>query len=945
MSLSPLHQGYPGRPHFLKTPTIARARRDRANQGDDMPQAELDDEHETPPNYPVSWELDALLIDGGPVHVRPLRPSDAEQLNAFHKELSSSTIYYRYFGEHPVLSENELVHLTTLDYKDRMAFGAFEGDEFIGVGRYDSEGPSLPAEVAFIVADAYQHRGVGTLLLENLVGYARELGINQFSADVLPDNPAMLRVFHESGLAVKETTQKDVIEVLLDLAPTALYLDRRDERERASEAASMAFFLRPSSVAVVGAGRTPGGVGHAIVRGLLAGDFTGTVYPVNPRARSVCGVLAYPTLSAIPERIDLAIVAVKAELVMGVAEDAAAAGVRALVIVSSGFAELGEQGQVLQAKLLRLVRRHGIRVVGPNCLGLCNTAPDVSCNATFAPNPPVAGPIALASQSGAVGIVLLEQARDAGLGISSFVSVGNKIDVSSNDLLCYWERDDATRVIALYLESFGNPRKFARIARRVGKTKPIVVLTGGRSAAGARGARSHTAAAATPAVTISALLSSSGVIEVLHLEEMLDVVGALAHCPLPTGRRVALIGNSGGPLILAADACAAAGLVVPELNRATQTALEAIVPPASACANPVDITADGGPGVLECVLDVTLANDEVDAVIAVVTSLISLSSADARRVLEAVANRTSKPVIACFLGGPPEQLQNKMHETRLASVAAPERAAGVVSMMASYAAWRAAPEQASPSFEDLQVERARSLVEGALSVAPEGAWLDGGTASEVLSAFGIPVVASLTVNSQKEAIACAERIGYPVVLKAGAGELVHKSDVGGVILDIKSTDELIAAFEKMSEALGDNMLPALIQTMATSGVETIVGLSSDPRFGPILLFGLGGVTTDLLKDRTFAVPPLSVDGAEQLISSIRSAPLLYGYRGSTPVDTVALRDVVLRVARLATELPEIHELDLNPVIASPKGALVVDCKIRVAKVPTGPDALMRALKK
>ena len=432
-------------------------------------------------------------------------------------------------------------------------------------------------------------------MLESLSGYAREQGVRYFTANIEDGENPIVGVLKESGLTYTEKPLSQGVKITLDLDPTDVFLDKRDERERLAEAASMAHILSPKSVAVVGAGRKPGGVGHEIVRKILSQDFTGTLYPINPNARSVCGVPAFATLAEVPEHIDVAIVAVQAKNVLSVVEDAAKAKVDSLVIVSSGFGELGEQGAWMQSELMKTARQHGIRIVGPNCLGVSNTSPDVRLDANFGPMPAEKGPIALASQSGAVGVVLLDQTRSAGLGISGFVSMGNKIDVSSNDLLCYWENDPNTKVVALYLESFGNPIKFSRIAKRVGKKKPIVVLKGGKSKAGARGAMSHTASATTKEITIKTLLASSGVIEVGTLEELIDVVGVAALAKLPAGRSVALVGNSGGPLILAADACSQSGLEVPELDPSLQERLLGFLPPASAAANPIDITADGNP--------------------------------------------------------------------------------------------------------------------------------------------------------------------------------------------------------------------------------------------------------------------------------------------------------------------------------------------------------------
>jgi len=899
---------------------------------------------ELPTGYPSAWELDALLVDGRIIHLRPIRPEDGGRLLAFHRRLSPESIHFRYFAAHPELSEAEVTHFATVDYTDRSAFVALVGDEIIGVGRSERLDDRREAEVAFVVRDDFQGRGVGTLLFEVLAGYGRERGIERFVAETLPSNFSMIEVFADIGLGLHRKVDDGVVHVSIDLQPTPAYAARRDQREAAAAAASVASFLRPGSIAVVGAGRKPGGAGHEIVRALLAGEFAGAVYPVNLTAHAVCGVRAYPTVCAIPERVDLVVVAVPPSSVRTVAEDAAAAGAKALVIVTAGFGETSEAGSDAEAELLAIARRHGMRVVGPNCLGVCNTDPGIRCNATFSPIPPVPGRVGLLSQSGAIGVFLLERARRERIGISSFVSVGNKLDVSGNDLLCFWEGDESTDVVALYLESFGNPRKFARIARRVARKKPVVMLKAGRTPAGARAARSHTAAAATPAASVKALLASAGVIEAERLEELLDIVQVLVHVPLPAGQRVGLVGNSGGPLILAADACGPGGLVVGDLGDATAVALRAVLGAAAACANPVDITADGDAEAFEQALCLVLDDPAVDAVVAVVTELNRLSAAEASEVLERAANRSAKPLVGCILRGDDAPLTEVTADSRLALIASPERAVGALACAYRYRAWRDRPEEAPPELVGVDGDRARAIVAAELAVSPGGGWLSADAAAELLAAFGVRVASTVAVASPEEALAEAVRVGFPVVLKAGSGDLVHKSDRGGVALGLDSPERLAEAYATMRERLGDAMGVPVVQPMVPAGVETIVGLSVDPAFGPVLLFGLGGVATDLLGDHALAVPPLSAEDAERLIESTRGAALLHGYRGAPAADLGALQDVVLRVSRLAETVREVVELDLNPVVVSASGAIVVDCKVRVAPRQAGPGPLTRSLR-
>jgi acyl-CoA synthetase (NDP forming)/GNAT superfamily N-acetyltransferase len=905
------------------------------------------DEHgaNAPPTrgYPAAWEFDGLLTNGEAVLVRPIKSTDAALLVALYANRTPDSIHWLNFGIHPSISAAEASHRSDVDYSSRMAFVALVSEELVAFASYDRlDSREAAADVYFDVTEAHQRHGVGTLLLESLGAYARTKGINRFLAEVEAGNQDMLDVLETTGLRTTSVREGPTIRVEVDLRPTPEFRASCDEREATAEIASITAILRPRSIAVVGAGRRLGSVGHNVVRSLLAGDFSGAVYPVNPSARSICGVPAFSSVSSLPERVDLAIVAVPAAVVPGVVAEAASAGVRAVAIISAGFAETGRSGVDVESEMLLVARRHGMRIVGPNCLGAVNTDPEIRMNATFARLDPLPGRLALVSQSGAVGIVLAEQASVAGLGLSSFVSVGNKLDVSSNDLLCFFESDERTSVIALYLESLGNPRKFARIARRVGERKPIVALKAGRTAAGARGARSHTAAAATPEVTLSALLRSAGVIKVDRLEELLDVSAILLAAPLPGGRRVALVGNSGGPLILAADACEAAGLVVPQLGDHTKDALRGVLVAEAAVENPVDLTADGGVASLENAVEIVLHDDSIDAIIVVTTDLPVLSTDDARETVARVARRSDKPVVACIMGGPSRP---SSEDTSVAEVPSPERVASALEHVCRYAEWRRAPRRSTEGCEEFSDNSViREVVRSTLDQNPNGGWLDLDESARLLAACGLPVIATRFAGTGEEAISVAESIGFPVVLKARSGALIHKSDVGGVALGLQDAEAVRGAYETMSSRLGDQMGGAVIQPVAAPGVEWIVGLTVDPDFGPVVMVGLGGGMTDLLDDHAFAVPPFAPGTADAMVGSLRTAPLLDGYRGGSALDRGALVMVLEAIADVADKVPELVELDLNPVVVTATGALVVDCKARLALRHDGPGPLFRALR-
>jgi acetyl coenzyme A synthetase (ADP forming)-like protein len=900
----------------------------------------------TPPSEPAPdyWECDVVLADGGTVHVRPLGPRDADRLVAFHSELSDHTVYLRFFSPKPALSKEEVRRFTNLDNHNRVALAAELGDRLVAVARYDRTPSTDSAEVAFVVSDAEQHRGVGTVLLEHLAAAARERGITRFTAQTFAHNHDMLGVFRAAGFSEQTRVEGPIVHVELLIEPTERARAASEEREHRAEAASVARLLGPKSVAVIGASRNPNTVGHQALRNLLKGGFDGPVYPVNPGADQVANVKAYDSVLDVPGPVDLAVIAVPAAAVLDVVRQCAAKAVSGLVVLSAGFGEVGDHET--QVELRNLARRNGMRLVGPNCVGVVNTA--IGLDATFSPYAATPGRIAMQSQSGALGISILERSARIGLGVSSFVSVGNKADVSGNDLLQYWEDDPGTDVVLLYLESFGNPRKFGRIARRVSRRKPIVAVKSGRSPAGVRAATSHTAAMASPDAAVDALFRQTGVIRVDTLDELFDMALVLGSQPIPRGHRVAIVGNSGGPGILATDACVGAGLEVPELSADTQVALRAIVDPNAAVSNPVDLVASATPKVYEQALKIVLADDGVDAIIVICTPTFAAAPARVASVLRLSSNTTDKPLVGCFLAWP--DLAPLLHEedteqpgSAVPAFSSPEPAARALARAASYGAWRARPPGLVPELEGFDAGLANAIADAALARAPAGGWLQPSEVAALLAAAGVPAVASASALGADDAAKAATRLGFPIALKATGADIVHKSDIGGVRLGLRSPQEVADAYRSMSNHIGAAMTGGIVQQMVDPGVEVIVGVVHHALFGPLLMFGLGGTATELLGDRSFRVLPVTDIDASELVRSLRASPLLFGYRGAPPVAVSALEDLLQRIARLADAVPALDELEINPVIVSPRGSIAVDARAKVTPVVPGPSGDLRQM--
>ncbi|MCV2488111.1 bifunctional GNAT family N-acetyltransferase/acetate--CoA ligase family protein [Geodermatophilus sp. YIM 151500] len=839
-----------------------------------------------------------VAADGGTVHLRPITPDDADGLVGLMERSSEQTRYYRFFGPMQRLSQRDLHRFTHVDHVDRVAFVVLLGDQLIAVGRFDRLPGTDDAEVAFLVEDAHQGRGLGSVLLEHLAAAARERGITRFVAEVLTQNARMVRVFRDAGYVAERTYEDNIVHLTFPIAQTEDALAVAYEREQRSESRSIARLLTPASVAVVGASNDPGKLGNAVLRHLLDYGFAGPVYPVNPTARHVRGVPAYAGIEDIPDDVDLAVVAVPADEVAAVVEACRRKRVRGLVVISGGFGETGPEGRAVERRLVASARASGMRVVGPNCLGMVTTDPDVRLNASLAPKVPGRGRVGFFAQSGALGVALLERARSRNIGLSSFVSAGNRADVSGNDLLQYWATDPRTEVVLLHLESFGNPRKFARLARTVGRTKPVVAVKSGRHGGLTPGLAGTSVA--VPEQSVGALFASAGVIRVETVAQLFDVGVLLAHQPLPAGERVAVVGNSTAMGVLVTDAVLEQGLV---------PAVDA----------PVDIGSGGGPDDFRAALQRAVDDPQVDAVVAVFLPPLMGGSAEFGAALLEVSTRSDKPVVATFLsteGIPPELTapgEDGMPERgSVPSFATPERAVIALAKVAEYARWRRRPVGTVPEFPDVDEPAGRRVVAGVLAQAPAGRELADEELIALLAAYGIPLLGTRRVTDAEQAVAAAEEIGYPVVLKSTAPWLRHRPDLGGTRLDLGDADAVRAAYAAIPA--GD---PMLVQEMAAPGVATVVEIVDDPSFGALVSFGLGGVATDLLGDRAFRALPLTDLDAAELVRAPRAFPLLDGYRGSEPADLAAVEDLLLRVARLADDLPEVLRLSLEPVLVGP----------------------------
>jgi len=888
-------------------------------------------------NSLTDFSRDLLLRDGAMLRFRALRPDDRGALKDLLSRCSPDSIRYRFLHSIRSLPEKTFDQIAHVDGSRVVTLvvvhGAGADERIIAVGQYHAleDRPDV-AEVSFLVEDAMQRRGIGTLLLDMLAEIAREHGVNRFSADVLADNHVMLSVFRKAGYALSSAVSYGVTHLEFPIAYSEIAESRAEAQEAEAERASLRPVLAPRLIGVIGASRDPKSVGGALFRNLIRWGFAGAVYPVNPGARAVAGVHAYASIADLPEVPDLVFITVPATAVLDVARQCASLGVRALCVISAGFAETGAEGSAAQAELLDICRAHGMRLVGPNCLGLVNTSSDTRMLGAFTPMDPPAGNIAISSQSGALGIALINRARQLGLGVSSFASVGNKADVSGNDLLQYWESDDATDVILLYLEGFGNPRRFARIARRVSRRKPIVAVKSGRTAGGARAASSHTAALASSDRAADALFAQTGIIRVDTLAEFFAVARLLATQPIPAGNRVGILTNAGGPAIMAVDAAEAAGLEVPKLSEATQSRLRAVLPRAASVTNPVDMIASAGPSEYRACLEALLDEPGLDALLVIfIPPLVTPSTEVAKVLSETLADRATfrGPIAAVFPDAQSDLVTISAGERGVPVYDFPESAVAALSAAARYGTWRA-----TPAGHRVPTDIDRNALDQVLAENPAG-WLSQTDVARLLGAAGIAVTPSRLGHSPEEAVAAAVAFGRPVAIKVAEPAILHKSDVGGVLLNIEP-EKAAAAYARLAERLsahGVALTAASVTPMAPRGVEVIAGITNDPVFGPLVAFGSGGVLVELLDDVVFRVLPMTDRDAAAMIRETRAYRLLQGFRGSAPADVAALERLLLALGALAEAAPRVAEVDLNPVIIHQEGAGVslIDARVRLSE--------------
>ncbi len=899
-----------------------------------------------------------MLRDGRTCHLRPIRPDDNARLATFHSRLSAETIYFRFFAPYPELSERDLARFTTVDHRDRVALVATEGGELIAVARYDRINPR-DAEVAFVVRDDHQSRGLGAVMLEHLAAAAWEVGLRRFVAEVLPNNRRMMATFREAGYVVSQRMDDGVFHLTFDLEQTDEVLSVRAAREQRSEAISVERLLNPVGVAVIGASRTPGRVGHELLRHLRDYGSHGPLYAIHPEADSILRVPAYPKITDIPQPVDLAVVAVPAESVLEVVDQCAAAGVIGLIVVSAGFADTAtDAGRARQRKLVRTARESGMRVVGPNCLGVINTDPRISLNASLSPLVPGRGRVGLFCQSGALGVTVLETVARRGLGLSSFISAGNRADVSANDLLQYWESDPSTSLILLYLESIGNPRKFTRISRRLSRSKPVVAVRSGRYSQTLP--LGHQVRRSTlPTGAVDAVFEQSGVIQTSSLNELFDVGAVLAYQPLPRGDRVAVLGTSQALEILAADAVESSRMTVaygqPSLAQ-------------SASAEEIGAALRSATEHAGC-----------DSVVFVHIPSVGTDQTDVHEAITAASVDSTKPVIAVMPAADGTGLlpagmgllavvgaDRRPEHGSVPTFSNVEDAVHALALVRGYARWRDAEEIDVPEFSDVDPERALALItrwldesqadttvamaeiESEYPGTPETTVpevdLSADQVAELLACYGIAVWPSARVRSEEEAVAAAEELGFPVVLKTTAPWLAHRADLGSVRLNLESARGVRSAYLSMVAQLDEMAGQRLVvQSMAPAGVATVVGAVDDPLFGPVVHFGVGGVASELLGDVAYRIPPVSMAEARRLVAAPKAAPLLRGYKGADPVDTEALCRIIARLGLLVDEMPALASLDLNPIVVSGSGAPVLGASGRIRMHSSRVDVGVRRL--
>ncbi len=880
------------------------------------------------------WSRDVVLRDGATVRIRPARPDDQRSVEWLLQELSPQAQEGR-FGK--VLDVNDLHETATriCAQTERFALLVTIGtpQRVVAEGEFVRESDHL-AHLSVTVSESERGRGLATHLLGSLVEAARAQGIRECYAVADAENWAMVNVIGESGYPVEVEIGPSRLVMRFPTNPTPNTVRQFELRDRHAAAQAVRRFFEPESVAVIGASRSRSTIPGTIFHNLMRGNFRGPVYPVNKTASVVQSVPAYSSVEAIPHDVDLAVIAVPAGVVVDAVRECAAKGVNSLVIISAGFSETDENGLAQQQKIVEECHNAGIRIIGPNCMGILNTDPEIGLDATFAPDMPPVGNVAFASQSGALGMAIIEFAEELGLGISSFVSLGNKADISGNDLVCFWDEDDRTDVILLYLESFGNPRRFSNIARDVSRNKPIVAVKSGRSSSGQRAAASHTGALLGASdSTVDALFRQSGVIRTDTLAEMFDVAGLLASQPRPAGSRVGVITNAGGPGILCADALEAEDVSVPEISSETQEALRSFLPPHAGVSNPVDLIASAPADHYCQAAEAMLKDDGIDSLIVINIPIADrVTDVYAATLQAAQQARRSKPILFVSMTSSGASAGLRGQENPIPVYTFPESAAKALSRSVAYAEWARRPVSTTPTFADIRTGEAASLIADALGEGQE--WLDPATCWALLDCYGLPAVSQRVVANVDQIPTAAEQLGSRLVLKAHGKQLLHKTEFGAVEVNLAGADEAVEAARAMETQLAhDGIEPEawVLQSMAEDGVEMLIGAAHDPQFGPVVVLGAGGVMVELMHDISFRLAPLSRQDVSEMITEVKSSKMLSGFRGEPIRDVDALEDALLRLGRMVDELPQIVELDCNPVFIHSQGATVVDARIRISR--------------
>lgn len=910
-------------------------------------------EQKTKRPYPAHWEADVLLRDGATARLRPVSPDDADALQQMHQGQSQDSIYFRYFTYKSQLSAKELERFTVVDYVDRVAFVILLGDELMGIGRYDRLGNATEAEVAFNIADAHQGRGLGSILIEHLAAAGRENGLRTFTAEVLPENRKMLKVFQAAGFETSRSFEDGVILVEFPIDPTARVRAVMEAREHRAEAQSIAELLRPESIAVIGASRQWGSVGFALIENIIEGGFTGPVYGINKDALEVAGMISRTSLAEVPQEVELAVVAVPYEELPAVVQDCAEHGVKGLLIVTDGFT--GEEGLAEQRRLVRVARSHGMRVIGPASAGIINTDPQVSLNASVSPLLPQRGSIGLFSQSAAVGAMLFTAAQQRGIGISSVINAGNRADVSGNDAMQYLEDDVNTSAVGLYLESFGNPRKFSRIVRRLARKKPVVVSRS--HGMGRRIPPGHsTRTTEAPHGTVPSMLRQSGAIETDSYAALMDILQVLACQPVPAGPRVTVLGNAPALNRLTVENARSAGLEIVDVQ-------DIPVPDAQ---HSLDDAIESTTGAIRTAMQA----GQTDAIIVVLQPGMQQHEGDAARMAQAindVVDDSSITVLASFTA----VLENTFNPTTIAGqgqlrerqpdadpdvvepqqrglpiFASMEQAVWVLSELVQYRAWRDAEQGIAIEYEDIDRYKAERLVDEWTENATgtELVKLTRNQTDELLACYGIKVLPSRRFQTIDEALEYAEEFGYPVALKADNTVLRHRLDLGGVRLNIDTPQALRANIESMREVLAPYGSPSIeIQAMAPTGQGCIVAAVEDPLVGPVISFGISGDAVELLDDWVHVVPPLSDQDLDRLLHTPRASAKLFGYGDIPAVDVEGVKDLVARVSQLKDDLPQVARLRFNPLLAAPGATTVLKAEIYIANAAIRTDSARRAL--